>query len=187
MQSFAASSWPLFHPPLPWQTPYTYTGNAFTTFSGDGVFLPSDSITGSFTVSSPLDANLTLGELTPTATSVSFSNGIDTVSGVPTNLQVGTDPTGAINLWYIDFITATGQYVVTINTGSTGNYLQEDYGQNNNQFYGYNLNAPGKWSSVDSSAPTDPSPSAVPEPSSLFLLGTGALGLAGSLRRKLAI
>ena len=47
--------------------------------------------------------------------------------------------------------------------------------------------SPCGWCTVDFSIPISPASSAVPEPTSLLMLGSGVLGLAGVLRRRLSL
>jgi hypothetical protein len=59
-------------------TIYTYTGNPFTVFSGLDACPPVCNISGSFTLASPLAANLPFEAITPTA--FSFTDGSVTVT-----------------------------------------------------------------------------------------------------------
>jgi PEP-CTERM motif len=170
-------------------TVYTYTGSTFTmgktNSTPDPPFTTSDSVSGWFSVAAPLAANMSFGSVSLIA--YSFSSGIDTITHVDPSsyfdFRVATDSTGAIDLWIIDLeglitdptFSAVGSY-----NNSSVYYLVDDFGIRGGGVVGWNRNDPGTWTS----STTDPSP-ATPEPSSLILLGTGALGLAGTVRRKL--
>jgi hypothetical protein len=82
--------------------------------------------------------------------------------------------------WFIsqnvtsNFVATQGQFQIQFTGGPVddGNHLDLDAGV----VQAYNQGDPGTWTTTN--------PSTVPEPSSLFLLGTGAIGLAGSVRRR---
>src|SRR5208283_1399927 len=81
-------------------TTYYYTGNAFNDFRNGGACPPTCSVTGSFTVATPLAPDLPLTLITPI--SFSLSAGLTTlVDGDPANtsLDVSTDAFGAISTW----------------------------------------------------------------------------------------
>jgi PEP-CTERM motif len=174
-------------------TVYTYTGNPFTS-NGNPLlysysyppFTPSDSVTGSFTLASPLEANLPIlgpdGFTTVTPTSFSFTDGVNTLSNTDSfeylTLDVGTDATGAINQWIISLQTYNNVLIYTEDWVS-----RDDQGWDGQPgVIGDIRGNPGTWTS----STTDPSPATTPEPSSIALLGTGILGLVGTVRRKLA-
>jgi PEP-CTERM motif len=173
-------------------TLYTYTGNAFTSNDLDGgpdsPFSTSSSVSVWFTVVTPLGDNLAFTDITPT--NYSISNGVTTfTSADPSSyfsFEVGTDATGAINLWIIE---QDGLDIpdVGVNAAGTFNnsalYGVDDFGVALGGNLGLNRDDPGTWTSASS----DPSPATTPEPSALFLLGTGALGLVGMVRRRLVV
>ena len=169
-------------------TVYTYTGNAFTI--SDAPYDSSDSVTGSFTVASPLAANMVLpsnftwGSSNVNWTSFSFSDGFDpAITNLTVNpefalLAVGTDSSGDITSWYVSFVIA--DFSSQLTTTTFGHPI--DYGLEINGGAAQVDNNPGTWSSSTS---TDSA--ATPEPSSLALLGTGLAGMCGAIRRRVRI
>jgi len=159
-------------------TTYTYTGNDFTDLLAP--YTTSDSVTASFTVTSPLGDNYAYQEVAPS--SFSFSDGVQTLTNLnatPTRFDVGTDLNGNITAWNIDIFDSSDDYIET-DTGlnALGTFGVDTVG--GFTALGQLFGDPGIWTSNIS----DPPPSATPEPSSLCLLGTGMIGALAAIRRR---
>jgi len=147
---------------------YNYTGQNFTTVSGS--YATSMSVTGSFTLASPLAPNLSFDIITPVA--FSFSDGVQTFTNSNTLapvFEVSTDASGHIDLWEVLLFNSPTASLQTLNTpdGQIGDTGIHGLGAGDSF-------VAGKWSGPAA---------AVPEPSSLQLLATGVLGLLGPLRK----
>jgi hypothetical protein len=158
---------------------YYYTGEDFQTAIGE--YTTSDSISGWFTVGSPLPDNLNdagdLAEITPTA--FSFSDGMQTI----TNMNASSSEFGFFTDGSGDILSWNFGVFQTFGNRTTGKITSEDiFGgfEIDSVFYplgnidpgdNYGLNyIPGTWSG--------PPPSTTPEPSTLVLLLTGLAGVA---------
>lgn len=174
---------------------YDYTGNYFTNVTNGGgpAYTTSDRVTGSVTLSQALapDTQYTSGVDGFSVLSFSFSDGVQTITNLdftnPGTLSedtffFGTDASGNIYTWNVvlhvpvnnetnyDFIgSAHGQ-------GDSGGVVEPNFSYSNAE-----VPTTGSWS-MQSAAP----PAAAPEPGGLVLLGTGALGWVGWMRRRLA-
>lgn len=155
-------------------TLYTYTGNAFTEFSGSYACPPECSITGSFTVAAPLPPNMVFIQQYGDnihAISYDFTDGVhefNTANSTVTYLNVGTDSSGAIDAWLIYLYGATTPTELITNSSllwqlCAFNDCSMDYRTSS---FAWNIASPGKWS-----PPSTPAT----EPSTYVLLGTELL------------
>lgn len=174
-------------------TTYTYTGNLFTQFFGgdscNSGLVGECRITGSFTVAQALGPNFAFQVITPK--SWSFTDGNSTidnsntlfVQGTPV-FQVGTDANGDItkgSMWNIR-LDSTANPAITLFTdgGLSSGVLPVGVDQSFVEVAACSAgcavldNDPGTWNVSSSDA-------AVPEPTSVLLVGSGLLGL---IRRK---
>ena len=148
---------------------YTYTGNLFSGFSGytcTGV--GECGIAGYFVLDAPLAASMNFSPAIPAT--YSYTDGVAEFD--PTNSTAGlymeTDATGNITGWNVNFFGSGGARIES--TGSV------DVGliNSNDEAFVYN---PGTWQVSEQV-------SAVPEPPSSLLLGSGILGLLGLAYRR---
>jgi hypothetical protein len=165
---------------------YSYVGNPFTDVTSP--FTTSDFITASFTTNSLLAANSVFGETDIYPTTFSVSDGIDTITnGNPgvdfETITFSTDAVGDITEWDFHIADQTTGNIMTQNFKDSpifGTEIRDLSIQFPSLAQGEVLNDPGVWSVSETTATT-------PEPSSIALLGSGALGIIGLMRRRLLV
>ena len=185
-------------------TTYTYTGNNFQASEitdntpPAGTYTTSESVSGSFTVPTPLAGNFS-GFISPT--SFSFFDGRNTITNSNANLtssfNVTTNASGAIVQWAV-FVQITplplvvGSLIDMIATAFEIGLNPTDQasitfcavlpcptGSGSQKDFAANFGTPGVWSS---NATAVPLPTALP----LFATGLAGLGLLGWRRKKKA-
>ncbi|GAA3749975.1 PEP-CTERM sorting domain-containing protein [Terriglobus aquaticus] len=156
-------------------TIYNYTGQAYS--SATTPYTTSEFVTGSFTVDTPLAANLTNGTVTPV--SFSFNDGVQTITDQTAFSSsfgdLSTDANGNIIGYYIQIYNLAQGFIKLSNVGGG---LSGDTVRLTVATSGSNTVA-GAFQPIAASA------AATPEPSGFVLLGTSALGLVGLVRRRL--
>ncbi len=157
-------------------TIYSYTGQDYT--SATVPYTTTESVTGSFTLSTPLAANLQDGSVTPAA--FSFSDGVQTLTDT-TALSysfgdLSTDSIGNITSYDIQINNLTDGFMKLsgVGGGLSGDTVRLTLGDSGNNTVAGKFSTNGDTMTV------------TPEPSSIALFGTGLLGLAGVMKRRFA-
>jgi len=154
-------------------TTYSYTGNPMTDGTSPDVCNGGPcTITGSFTVATPLGDNVPFSYSNITPESFSFTDGNQTIATGSSVLyfDFGTDASGDIDAWVIQVygLNAGTSFILTDNVGLDESYINGSTAFNSN---------PGTWD-------PETTPTRTPEPSGLFLLSSGLLAVAFLAFRK---
>jgi hypothetical protein len=178
---------------------YTYQGLPFNNLINGYVCSPGPcEISGSFTVSTQLFADLSNATVTPDSYSFTDGNGFTLSSCAPmvscngiTVTGIDTDATGGITAWDVAVIGCFGHcYLETDSIGFSGDISFP--GPTAGDPEGFNAGTPGTWTCEEvaptgsqSPCPVAP-PASTPEPSVLPLLAAGLLSLGAMSRKRLA-
>ncbi|HEY1934122.1 MAG TPA: PEP-CTERM sorting domain-containing protein [Acetobacteraceae bacterium] len=139
----------------------TYTGGDFTDVSGP--YSTSDSVSGTIVLATPLGDSFT-GYVTPV--SFSFSDGVQTDANTNEGrFYFVTSASGTIGTWQI--YADANNYDNEIDTWTDGPRETYDYGYISASGEGSNTDTPGVWSISNP----------IPESGTIYLLGSGLLGL----------
>jgi hypothetical protein len=173
-------------------TTYAYTGPDFITISDltppAGTYTTSMSVTGSFTVASPLGDNFS-GNASPT--SFSFSDGRSTITNsnaTSAQFNLQTDASGSITGWDIilfiipslDLTGTQSHHIETTNAlGGDSAFIDECVADNGSECTSTNADSASSAGAPPGTWVVTPLPAALP----LFATGLGGLGLL-SWRRK---
>ena len=168
---------------------YSYTGKNLGPDPGytfSPYYTTSDSVLGTITLTSALGAGMSLTDITGMITSFSFTDGAQAYTQASSltveDFKVATDGSGNIDAWQVAVGANFNYFILSCN----GDFSDSDYcspgngwgigGAADEVFFspavGINEGTPGTWGLA-------------PEPSSLLLFGSGVLGLAGMIRRRI--